>query len=126
MGRIESRIKEAFNKYKNDGGLKKLICEIADVADRSVNCRGHAAIMYDAIREHCPPPIFECVYYDGENGGVYRLLDFDPNGLDKEALLAQIYAHLRLECFIDQVDRKKAMENVYLLNINALVKVRQE
>lgn len=65
----------------------------------------------------------ECVYYDGEEG-VYRLLDFDPNGLDREALLALIYMHLRLDCHIDQVDREKAMENVYLLNTNALVKAR--
>lgn len=125
MGIIESRIKEAFDKYKKDGNLKKLVCEVADVADRSVNCQLHAWIMYNAIGEYCPPPVFECVYYDGENGGVYHLLDFDPNGLDKEALLAEIYTHLRLECHIDQIDSEEAMKSVYLLNTNALVKVRE-
>lgn len=124
MYRIETRIKNAFDRYQENGNLKELAVEVADVADYSVHSRGNAVIMYDAISTYCPLTAFECVFYDGETG-VYHLLDFDPNGLDREALLTQIYAHLRLECFIDQVDRKKAMENVYLLNVNTLVKVRE-
>ena len=53
---IESRIKKAFDGYKKDKDLCKLISEIADVADLSINCQGHANIMYEAIREYCPLP----------------------------------------------------------------------
>lgn len=123
MGIIETRIKAAFDKYKKDNNLKDLVCEVADVADRSVNCKSHAWIMYDAIRERCPATTFECVFYDGENGGVYRLLDFNPNGLTKKALLIEINNRLMHECHIDRNDVDRAMENVYLLNANMLIKV---
>lgn len=76
---------------------------------------------YENEKNHLSP-VFECVFYDGEEG-VYRLLDFDPNQLDKGALRASIEISLAHECFIDPDDIKQAMENVYLLDTNALVKV---
>ena len=126
MGIIETRIKKAFDEYKENGNLKKLVVEVADVADKSVNCQGHANIMYCAIKEYCPSSIYECVFYDGENGGIYHLLDFDPNQLDREALLAAVEISLAHQCFIDPTDIKQAMESVYLLNTNTLIKVMGE
>lgn len=123
MGIIETRIKKAFDKYKKDSNLKELMCEVADVADRSVNCKTHAWIMYDVIKRYCPATTFECVFYDGENGGVYRLLDFDPNVISREALLIEVKNHLMHECHIDPNGVERAMESVYLLNVNMLVKI---
>lgn len=126
MYKIESRIKKAFDRYRQNSILKELIVEIADVADYSVHSKGNASIMYNAIKDYCPLLNFECIYYDGENGGVYRLLDFDPNRLDKKALLERIKTHLVHYCHIDFDSLKKAMENVYLLNVNTLIKVKGE
>lgn len=125
MGRIETRIKNAIEKFKQDTDLVELLKEVADVGDRSVNCTGHAAIMYDAIRQYCPKPLFECVFYDGENGD-YHLLDFDPNGLGRGELLMKIRAELMSEYHIEIGDFNaigKAIETVYLLNTNTLIRV---
>lgn len=121
MGRIETRIKEAFEQYKKDGNLLELVKEIADVGDCSVNCKYHAGFMYDAIREYCPKSVFECVFYDGEHGH-YQLFDFDPNNISKESLLIEAKARLQSECFIDSDYIDKAMENIYLIDTNIMIK----
>jgi len=71
-----------------------------------------------------PPSTFECLYYDGENGGIYHLLDFDPNQLEGEALDAAIRICLQHQCHIELDYIDEAMESVYLMNTNTLVKVR--
>lgn len=122
MGRIETRIKEAFEQYSKDGQLWELIVEIADVGDRSVNCQGHAAIMYDAIKAYCPKPVFECIYYDGVFGS-YHLFDFDPNLISRESSLIEVRSRLEHEIGIEPDCIDKAMESVYLLNMNTLVRI---
>ena len=122
MGIIETRIKETFDEYRKSNHLNKLVHEIVNIADYSVHSRDNAEIMYAAIKKYCPIPVYECVYYDGE-AGVYRLLDFNPNGLDRETLLLKIESHLVQDCYINSDEVDKAMENVYLLNINTLKKV---
>lgn len=121
---IETKIKAAFDEYKKDGNLLEFAKEIADVADYSVHSAGNAAIMYDAIRKYCPATLFECIYYDGENGGVYHLFDFDPNGLSQESLRIEIRARLQHELHIEPDYIDKAMESVYLMNTNTLIKMR--
>ena len=126
MGIIETKIKNAFEALKQDGDLLKFTKDIAHVGDYSVNSQTQAAIMYDAIREHCPKPLYECIYYDGENGGNYHLFDFDPNLISRKSLLIEVRSHLRHECHIDPDGIDKAMQSVYLLSINTLVKVVTE
>lgn len=122
MGRIETRIKEAFEQYKKDGKLLPLVKEIADVGDKSVNCKYHAAIMYEALRDYCPKPVFECVYYDGENG-EYHLFDFDPNSISRKSLLIEVRSRLEHEIGVELDYIDTAMKSVYLLDSNSLVKV---
>lgn len=119
---IETKIKKAFDEYRKDGHLEKLICKVADVGDHSVNCQGHADIMYDAIKEHCPKPVFECIYYDGEHG-EYHLFDFDPNLISRESLLIEVRSRLEHEIGVEPDYIDKAMESVYLLNSNSLVRI---
>ena len=88
MGKIETTVKEAFEQYREDGDLLKLTKTIAHVGDYSVNSQTQAAIMYDAIRKHCPKPLYECVFYDGEHS-EYHLFDFDPNLISRESLLTE-------------------------------------
>ena len=78
---------------------------------------------YDAIREHFLQPIFECLYYDGENG-EYRLLDFNPNKLSKEKLKSEIKQCL-LSFGIEPEYLDKAIESVYLIDTNNLIKFNQ-
>lgn len=122
MGIIETRIKNAFEQYQKDGNLLKFTKNVADVGDYSVNSQTQAAIMYDAIRIHCPKPVFECVYYNGEYS-TYYLFDFDPNPISKESLLIEVRARLQSECFIDPDYVDKAMQSVYLIDTNTMRKV---
>jgi len=123
MGIIETRIKEAFNKFKQDGNLCDLAETIAHVADYSVQSARNATIMYEAIRTYCPITTFECVYYDGEHS-EYRLFDFDPNLISKESLLIEVRSRLEHEIGVELDYIDKAMESVYLMNTNTLLKVR--
>lgn len=125
MGIIETKIKNAFGQYREDGDLLKFTKGIAHVGDCSVNSQTQAAIMYDAIREHCPKPLFECVYYDGENGG-YHLFDFDPNLINGECLLIEVRSRLQHECHVDPDGVDKAMKSVYLIDFNTMIKVVTE
>lgn len=67
----------------------------------------------------------ECVYYNGEED-VYHLLDFNPNEISKESLLIEVKCRLMSECHIDPDGIEQAMKSVYLLNVNTLVKVKDE
>lgn len=125
MGKIETTIKEAFEQYRKDGDLLKFTKTIAHVGDYSVNSQTQAAVMYDAIREYCPATLFECVYYDGEHGH-YHLFDFDPNNISRKSLLIEVRARLQSECYIDLDGVDKAMESVYLINTNTIIKVVTE
>jgi len=49
MSIIREKVKEAFDNMLKDGDITKLVKAFANVADKSVNCEGHARIMYDAI-----------------------------------------------------------------------------
>lgn len=122
MGIIETKIKNAFKQYREDGDLLRFTKDIAHVGDYSVNSQTQAAIMYDAIREHCPKPVFECVYYDGEHS-EYHLFDFDPNGLNNKSIQIKVRARLQRECHIDPDGVDKAMKSVYLIDTNAMMKV---
>lgn len=123
---IETKIKNAFDQYRKDGDLLKFTKDIAHVGDYSVNSQTQAAIMYDAIREHCPKLLYECVFYDGENGGNYHLLDFDPNQLKGDALIAAVKISLQHQCHVDPCDVDQFMNSVYLIDTNAMIKVVTE
>ncbi len=122
MGIIETKIKNIFEQYRKDGDLLKLAKDIAHVGDYSVQSQTTAGIMYDAIRTHCPSTVFECVYYDGEHG-EYHLFDFDPNPISRESLLIEVRSRLEHEIGIELAYIDKAMENVYLIDTNAMIKV---
>lgn len=122
---IETKIKEAFEAYKKDGNLLKLVADVVYVADYSIRCQEHAMIMNDKIRQYCPTTLFECVYYDGTSGD-YHLLDFDPNDISRESLLIEIRARLTHKFHIPSDYIDKAMESVYLLNTGTLVKVKED
>ena len=122
MGIIETKIKNIFEQYREDGDFLKLAKDIAHVGDYSVHSQTTAAIMYDAIRQHCPAAQFECVYYDGEHG-EYHLFDFDPNPISRESLLIEVRSRLEHECHVDPDDVDKAIESVYLIDTNAMIKV---
>ncbi len=122
MGIIETKIKNIFEQYRKDGDLLKLAKDIAHVGDYSVQSQTAASIMYDAIRIHCPPTVFKCIYYDGEHG-EYHLFDFDPNDMSTECILKAAKSRLQHEIGVELDYIDKAMESVYLLNSNSLVKV---
>ena len=65
----------------------------------------------------------ECLWYDGVQG-CYHLLDFDPNGL-KIRQIVQIAKKLLEDCFgLYGEDLEKAMETVYLLDVDSLRRVK--
>jgi len=123
MGKIESQIKLAFDKFKKDGNLYELIRKLIDDADFSVRFGWQMSAVFDALKKHCPASVFECVYYDGENG-EYHLFDFDPNIISKKSLLVEIKSRLQHEIGVEFNYLDKAMEDVYLINTNTMVKVR--
>ena len=122
MGRIETQIKDAFDKFKQDGNLhaflRKLLCD----SDYSVRFAWQFSETLDALKKQCPQPVFECMYYDGEHGH-YHLFDFDPNPINRESLLIEIKARLQSKCYIDPGDIDKAMDSVYLIDTNMMRKV---
>ncbi len=122
MGIIINQVKQAVDNYRQDGDLQKFAMKIAYDTDNSVRYAWMMACVRDAIREHCPKPMFECIYYDGEHG-EYRLFDFDPNVLSKRALIAEIRSRLEHECHVDPDGVDKAMESVYLIDTNAMIRV---
>lgn len=122
MGIINDQVKDAFDKFKENGKLSDLVMKLVMDADYSVRYAWQIAEVRDALREHCPPSVFECVYYDGEHG-QYHLFDFDPNQLEGEALKAAVEISLQSECHIDLDYVDKAMQSVYLLNSNSLVRI---
>ncbi|KKN21076.1 hypothetical protein LCGC14_0929020 [marine sediment metagenome] len=125
MGIISEQVKQAFDNYRQDGDLQKFAMKLVCDADDSVRFGWQMGYVCDAIREHCPKPSFECVFYNGENGN-YHLFDFDPNLISRKSLLIEVRSHLRHECHIDPDGIDKAMQSVYLLSINTLVKVVTE
>jgi len=120
MGEI--RIKDALDRFKQDGDLQELTLAIAYIGNYSIHSQQNATLMYDKIRKYCPKPAFECVYYDGEHG-EYHLFDFDPNNVSKKSLLIEVKARLQSECYIDPDGIDKAMQNVYLIDTNMMRKV---
>jgi len=65
----------------------------------------------------------ECLWYDGVQG-CYHLLDFDPNGL-KIRQIVQNAKKLLEDCFgLYGEDLEKAMETVYLLDVDSLRRVK--
>lgn len=122
MGKINDQVKDAFGKFKKDGDLQKLVMKLVMDADYSVRFAHQLADVRDAIKEHCPTTLFECVYYDGENG-EYHLFDFDPNPISRESLLIEARARLEHEISVELDYIDKAMQSVYLLNSNSLVRV---
>jgi len=125
MGKIETQIKDAFDKFKQDGNLytflRKLLCD----ADYSVRFAWQFSDTLDALKRQCPPSLFECVFYDGEYGH-YHLFDFDPNSISRKSLLIEVKARLQSECHIDPDGVDKAMESVYLIDTNMMRKVVTE
>lgn len=63
----------------------------------------------------------ECLWYNGVLG-CYELLDFDPNGLSKEEIVEEAKAKLLLKGF-EFNDLNKALETLYLIDVDALKRV---
>ena len=63
----------------------------------------------------------ECLWYNGELS-CYELLDFDPNGLSKEELIEEAKSKLIMKGF-DYKDLDKALETLYLLDVDNLERV---
>jgi len=124
MGIMENQVKDAFDKFKKDGNLYEFARKLIVDADYSIRFEWMLSDTLDALKKHCPPSTFECVFYDGENGGIYHLLDFDPNGLSKKQLNKKIQSSLQYQCHIDPCDVDRFMDNVYLINTNTMMKVR--
>lgn len=122
MGIINDQVKDAFDKFKENGNLPDLVMKLVCDADYSVRYAWMFAEVRDTLREHCPKPVFECVYYNGEYG-TYHLFDFDPNDISRESLLIEVKTRLQSECHIDPDYVDKAIQSVYLLNVNALVRI---
>lgn len=125
MGIIETQIKEAFGKFKENGNLYELTRKLLVDADYSVRFAWQMSDVCDALKRQCPKQLFECVYYDGEHG-EYHLFDFDPNQISRESLLIEVRSRLEHEIGVELDYIDKAMESVYLLNSNSLVKVVTE
>ena len=66
----------------------------------------------------------ECLWYDGVRG-CYHLLDFDPNGLRDWQIIKNVTKQLE-DCFgLYGEDLEKAMETVYLMDVESLEKVKK-
>jgi hypothetical protein len=63
----------------------------------------------------------ECLWYNGEEGH-YHLLDFDPNGLATEQITEKALKELG-SMGITGEDASKAMETLYLIDVDDLIKV---
>lgn len=124
MGIISEQVKDAFDNFKENGDLRKLVMKLVRDADYSIRYAWQFAEVRDALREHCPKPLFECVYYDGEHG-EYHFFDFDPNDISRESLLIEVRSRLQHEVGVELDYLDKAMKSVYLLNSNALVRVTE-
>ena len=122
MGIINDQVKHAFDNFKKDGDLQKFVMKLVYDANSSVRYAWQFAEVQDALRKHCPKPVFECVYYDGEHG-EYRLFDFDPNGLSSESIQIKVRGHLQRKIGVELDYIDKAMESVYLIDTNAMIKV---
>lgn len=122
MGKINDQVKIAFDAYKQNGNLLQLVRKLVFDADYSVRYAWQLADVRDAINEHCPASIFECVFYDGENG-EYHLFDFDPNGLSDESIQIEVRSRLQHEYHIDPHDVDRFMDSVYLINTETMRKV---
>ena len=85
MSVIKNNVKKAFGQYRKDGNLRKFAWKLICDADYSVRYAWQMSDTLDAVKEFIPQPLFECLWYDGENG-VYHLLDFNPNGLKPKAI----------------------------------------
>lgn len=122
MGIIETQIKKAFDKFKENGNIYELTHKLLRDADYSVRFAWQMSDVCDALKRQCPKSLYECVYYDGEHS-EYHLFDFNPNPISRECLLIEVRSRLQHECHIDPENIDRAMESVYLLNVNALVRV---
>ena len=66
----------------------------------------------------------ECLWYDGVEG-CYHLLEFDPNGLRIGQVVVNAKKQLE-DCFgLYGQDLEKAMETVYLIDVDRLRRVTQ-
>ena len=66
----------------------------------------------------------ECLWYDGDQG-CYHLLDFDPDGLQDWQVIEEAKKQLE-DCFgLYGADLDKAVETVYLIDVDSLEKVKQ-
>ena len=66
----------------------------------------------------------ECLWYDGVQG-CYYLLNFDPNGLVDWQIIENAKKQLE-DCFgLYGKDLEKAMETVYLIDVDSLEKVKK-
>jgi len=66
----------------------------------------------------------ECLWYDGVEG-CYHLLEFDPNGLRIGQVVVNAKKQLE-DCFgLYGRDLEKAMETVYLIDVDRLRRVTQ-
>jgi hypothetical protein len=67
----------------------------------------------------------ECLWYDGVEG-CYHLLEFDPNGLKIWQVVENAKKQLE-NCFgLHGQDLEKAMETVYLIDIDNLKRVKKD
>lgn len=65
----------------------------------------------------------ECLWYNGEMG-QYELLDFDPNGLTRQQIIKKAKEELKKRYGFTREDLNRAIESLYLLDINSLDKLK--
>ena len=66
----------------------------------------------------------ECLWYDGVRG-CYHSLDFDPNGLSDWQIVEDAKKQLEDCLGLFGEDLEKAMETVYLIDVDNLEKVKK-
>ena len=65
----------------------------------------------------------ECLWYDGVEG-CYHLLDFDPHGLKGWQIAENARKELQKSFDLDGDELEKAMETIYLIDVENLEEVK--
>lgn len=63
----------------------------------------------------------ECLWYNGEMA-CYELLDFDPNKLTNKEIMKKAWEILKRKYILSNQDKRKALETLYLIDIDDLKK----
>lgn len=63
----------------------------------------------------------ECLWYNGAMG-IYELLDFNPDGLEKENIIEKAWKLVKMYGFSED-EKAKVLKTLYLIDIEALKRV---